>query len=243
LAKVEAWKEKLFAQHPPVLQRKQSRYGATIKPMRVGDFYRQLIGSADVPKSLSEWMRIPPENLNLATNGRVFVDNGGAFGSIRAQLLGYYPEDLRLKRLSAKCMLMAQTGQYNYLRMAQRGDWTTANLTQARFVEHALQFAFLLNRKYPPYYKWTYRAMCELPLLGTSCGPLIGELMKIAATDMEQAQKAQDLMETIVRLMGDEAVRQNLAKSNPSFMAILGEDIRAIIGNDSLRAMPAQYEV
>lgn len=53
--------------------------------------------------------------LSTVTNGEVFFDNYGEFTRIREELKKGYPEDVRLKKIAARLMKMAQSGQYNFL--------------------------------------------------------------------------------------------------------------------------------
>ena len=43
-----------------------------------------------------------------------------------------------------------------------RNDIVAAELCRAKGLEAAMELYFLLNRKFAPYYKWTYRALSEL---------------------------------------------------------------------------------
>ena len=104
-------------------------------------------------------------------NGAVFRDPAGQFTAVRAYLLEHhYPRDLRLKKIAAKCMAIAQTGQYNFDRCRKRRDWVTLRTVLARFQSETIALVFLLNRVFQPYYKWEFRRMTELPLLGERIG-------------------------------------------------------------------------
>ncbi len=90
---------------------------------------------------------------------------------IRAAL-AQFPEDIRLKRLAGQLLLMAQAGQYNYARCLAHGEPAAAQLAAGEFVKSALSAALLLNRRYQPYYKWSFRALRALPRLGELASPL-----------------------------------------------------------------------
>ena len=109
---------------------------------------------------------MPEQFLAVSTNGAVFSDRLGAFTAFREALLGFYPEDVRLKKIAARCMGMAQAGQYNLLRSLKRGETATAMLAAARFSEQAISMTFLLNKRYMPFYKWAHRGVEQLPILG-----------------------------------------------------------------------------
>ena len=95
---LRAWKEKLFIKYPPEYSRERSAYGATIGVMTVGDFYKSLIGYAEGPDDIQQWRRVPEENLAMAVNGSVFLDNDGCFTAARTKLLKHYPDDIRKKK-------------------------------------------------------------------------------------------------------------------------------------------------
>ncbi len=143
---------------------------------RVGAFYRALIGRPDAPERAEDWLSVPEPSLAAATNGSVFYDGAGAFGAVRERLLSYYPEDVRRVRLARCAALAGQTGQYNYARCLLRGERAAAQVIRGRFLENAAALVFLLNRRYRPFYKWTYRALRALPLLGAETDALAEEL-------------------------------------------------------------------
>lgn len=242
LAKVDAWKAELFATNPPLYLREQSAYGSFVKAMRIGDFYRSLLGVPDVPDDIAGWLRIPQENLLLATNGKVFVDNLGEFTRRRKAFLQFYPDDLRKKRISTACMYVAQTGQYNYGRMAARGDWASVSIVQSQFVRRTIELVYLLNKRYRPYYKWVFPYMLRLPILGGEVGQLLDKLMQVAPRSETDATAAQAIIDEICRLLADELRRQQLCTSDDEFLATHGEQIRQSIEDSFLRGLPAQYE-
>ena len=243
LVKVDAWKQNLFATNPPLYRREQSAYGAFVKAMRIGDFYQSLLGTPTAPDSIEGWLRIPQENLLLATNGKVFLDNYGEFTRRRKEFLAFYPEDLRKKRISSACMLAAQAGQYNYRRTALRHDWPTVAIVQARFVAYAMQLVFLLNKRYRPYYKWIYPSLLRLPILGEEVGGLLDKLMQLAPRSDEEAQAGLTIIEEVAHLIADELRHQRLCTSDDDYLATLGEEVRQGIDDAFLRGLPAQYEV
>ena len=138
----------------------------------MGAFYRSLIGRADAPESAEDWVAVPEPSLAAATNGAVFYDGAGAFGGVRERLLAYYPEDARRFRLAQCAALAGQTGQYNYARCLVRGETAAAQIIRGRFLENTAALVFLLNRRYRPFYKWSWRALRTLPLLGAETDEL-----------------------------------------------------------------------
>ncbi len=229
---LQQWKAELLAAHPEYPQREQSLHGARCMAETAGSFYKRHIGSAGVPATVRDWLVIPEENLAMTVNGQVFYDGAGDFSRIRAELLEHYPPQLRLKRLAARCMMLAQTGQYNLPRSLRREHEVTAAVTRLRFVEEAIKTGFLLNRVYCPYYKWAFPAMEKLPILAGEVSPLIKTLA--SENDTEAA-------EALCVLIAEELRRQGLSSTTDNFLACHGEEIQASIIDPLLASLPAQY--
>lgn len=236
------WKNALFANHPPEYVRTRSAYGAGIGVLTTGDFYSSLIGYPNGPDDIQEWRRVPEENLAMAVNGEIFLDNAGDFTAIRKKLLHYYPEDLRKKRLAAKCMAIAQTGQYNLIRCFKRQDWVTYKTVLSRFNDSVIAAVYLLNRVFRPYYKWAFRKMTELPILGAQVGILLENIAMTNGLDEKEFKTHQSHISNICTLIIDELKKQHLASSDDWFLTTQGEEIQNSIQDSFLRSLPAQYE-
>ncbi len=236
------WKKALFEENPPAHIRTRSEYGAEIGILTIGDFYSSLIGYPEGPREIREWRLVPEENLALAVNGEVFMDNAGKFTAVRKRLLCHYPEDIRRKKLAASCMAMAQTGQYNLRRCHIRRDWVTYRAVLARFCDSASAAVFLLNRVFRPYYKWAYRKMTSLPLLGAEAASLLYSLAVTEGAPDELFCKNSPDVDALCALIAGELRRQGLSSSDDWFLAAHGEEIRAGISDPFLRSLPAQYD-
>ena len=129
--------------------------------IRTDEFYLKSVGSANGELSALQWLRLPDYALAEAVNGEVFFDNFGEFSRIREKLI-CMPEDIKLKRLAGNLLVMSQSGQYNFLRCLKHGEPEAAQLACAEFTEAAMKTAFLLQDRYMPYYKWSFRALREL---------------------------------------------------------------------------------
>ena len=240
---LQEWKDKLFTENPPEQPRSRSGYGARIGVMTCGDFYTGLIGAPAAPGTLNEWIRAPEENFAMAVNGMVFADGPGVFTKTRNELLGFYPEDLRRKRIAAKCMALAQTGQYNHERTAMRGDWVTLRAVLARFSDAAIAMAFLLSKTYRPYYKWAYRALRDLPPPGGETARLLLEISETGGLDKKSQSERQLRIDELCAIFVRELRAQGLSGSGDWFLATHGEEIQSGIKDDFLRSLPAQYEI
>ncbi len=242
ITELRNWKNTLFEKKPPEYLRDRSEYGAAIGVMTVGDFYKSLIGYPDGPNSIQEWRRVPEENFAMAVNGAVFLDNEGKFTAIREKLLGHFPEDITRKKLAARCMALAQTGQYNFARCYKRKDWVTVRTVLCRFNDAVLSTVFLLNKVYMPYYKWAYKKMTELPLLGAEFAPMLDEIARSSAGTDAMYEKVSANIEHICAKIAGELRRQGFAATDDWFLTTQAEEIRSGIKDDILRALPAQYE-
>lgn len=131
--------------------------GGRVGVLPVEGFYRKYIGLPHAPRDNMEWFRIPQGFLAVAANGQVFCDYKGTFSQVRSVLKGFYPQDVAKKKLAAKAVLMAQSGQYNYPRCMKRGDSCGAYLACGEFVKTALSAIYLLNEAYMPFYKWAFK--------------------------------------------------------------------------------------
>lgn len=129
--------------------------------LRTAEFYMAKAGTPDGNLSVNEWLTLPDFSLLEATNGEIYFDNFGEFTRIRNKLKNM-PEDIRLKKLAGNLLLMAQSGQYNFTRALNHGEKEAAQLALFEFVNAAMRTIFLLNKRYMPYYKWSFRALTEI---------------------------------------------------------------------------------
>ncbi len=177
----------------------------------IDDFYTRFLGSPTAPDSVERWLYIPSHSLASASNGEVFTDPSGKFSAVREALTQGYPEDIRKKKLAAHLIFMAQAGQYNYSRCLLRDERGAAQLAVFEFVKHTISTIFLLNNRYEPYYKWAYRALRELPVLGDT-----GDLLQ-ALTELDNAPNnarvKQDVIEDIASIVIAELQNQSLTKA------------------------------
>ena len=243
IPKLREWKNELFEDRPPAFSRDRSEYGANIGVMTCDDFYSSLIGTSKGPQGLKEWLQAPEESFAMAVNGKVFIDGAGEFTSTRNHILGYYPEDIRLKKIAAKCMALAQTGQYNHERTAKRRDWVTLRTILTRFTDSAISMAFLLNKAFKPYYKWAFRALSDLPVIGSETARLLLLIAETGGLDDESVSSQKQYISQLCEIFSDELRSQGLSDSNDWFLVSHGEEVRSRIVNSTLRSLPAQYEI
>ena len=211
-------------------------------PLPLRGFYRRFLGMSKLPEHWKEWRSIPEYHLCSCTNGEVFLDNTGEFTSFREALLAYYPADVRRKKIAARCMIMAQAGQYNLPRCLSRGDSIAAMLAAARFSEAALSMVFLLNKRYMPFYKWAGRMVQHLPILGGKTAALLRSLAENPWSSHEQAMSAVDSIETFCALVAMELRDQHLTNIEGSWLWALGPSIQKEIKDQELRSLNVMEE-
>ena len=193
--------------------------------IRWADFFLEKCGSADGRLSLSQWLSLPESALAEAVNGEIFYDGSGEFTRIREQLSSM-PEDVRRKRLAGLLVLMKQAGLYNYPRTLAHGESGAAQLAVGEFVNAAMRVIFLLNRRYMPYYKWSFRAMRELPVLGVLADSL--EYLLTTDNSAENSATKNAVIADISALIADELRNQELASGDES-------DPEALVRDEAIR--------
>ena len=220
----------------PVRMMPEARMGR-VGPLPLRGFYRRFLGLDRAPATWREWRNIPEYHLCSCTNGAIFMDNSGEFTALREELLRYYPEDIRRKKIAARCMIMAQAGQYNLGRALQRGELVTAMLAASRFSEAALSMAFLLNRRFMPFYKWAPRLAQSLPILGTAAVSTLQKLARTSWDDPNLAMPAMEAIENLCSATADELRRQGLTSEPGSWLWPLGPSVQRGIQDPELRRL------
>lgn len=202
---------------------------------RIGDFYLRYTGTPGAPESWQQWLSLPGYALSEATNGEVWRDDLGVFSAIRREILTGMPEDVRKKKLAARAVEMAQSGQYNYARCLGHGEEGAAMLALSDFVRAACGMIYLLNRRHMPYYKWMLRGMEALPLLGDMRPPL--EYLLTAENDPDgQATKlgvVEDICAAVIRALK----AQGLTGGDWEYLEPHAFEIMGRIENQQIRAL------
>ena len=184
--------------------------GARHGVIRTAEFFAEKTGSENGVLSANDWLSLPEQSLAEAVNGELYFDNYGEVTKIRKELT-YYPEDVRRKKLAGHLLLMAQAGQYNYRRTIAHGEYGAAQLAVFEFAKSTMAVVFLLNKKYQPYYKWSFRAMRMLPKLSV----LAETAEYLLTTDNSEAYAGTkaDLIEDTAASVIDELQAQGLSKA------------------------------
>lgn len=219
--------------------------------LEINEFYHKFLGVGGVPKTLADWLIIPEHYLAVATNGSVFEDNLGVFTGIREELLEYYPEDVRLKKIAARAITMAHSGQCNYSRMMQRHDSVASILALDEFIRASVSMVYLLNRKYAPYYKWMWKGMKELDKLGkvrdvlkniAEIGPDRGSWYtkewNTYQYELNRNDRVVVWIEEICSLVIEELKNQGISSSSSDYLEEHAFAARHRIKDDAIRSLP-----
>jgi len=196
----------------------------------IGAFYQRFIGRSRAPDTLEEWLYLPEEYLSKCCNGKVFTDPLKEFTRIRSELLKFYPEDIRLVKIAARCMSCAQSGQYNFIRSVKRKQYFAALSGETKFCSDIMSLVFLLNRCYAPFYKWQHIAVRSLPVLGEFLYEKIG--LMITTHDY---QEKSEIIEAICAQVIKELRKCGLSHSPSDFLLDHGPIIHAMIKNINLK--------
>ncbi len=127
--------------------------------IRISDFYRGLLDAESYEKT--DWRSVSDASLAAAVNGEVFRDDEGIFSAFRNRLLQGYPEEIFYLKLAETAAKFAQTAEYNFPRMYQRGDKLTARMMLWDGIKEAMRLQLYLDGKYPPHDKWLHRSLLE----------------------------------------------------------------------------------
>lgn len=186
--------------------------GARRGVIDAGEFFTARIGVPDGALTDAQWLALPEHYLAEAVNGEIFRDSSGGFTAIRERI-ARYPRDIRLKKLAGRLLLCAQSGQYNYRRCLAHGEPAAAQLAVIEFARSALHAVFLLNERYMPFYKWSFRAARELPALSGLAETL--EFLITSDNSESMAQIKSAAVEDVAAALAAEVGSQGVAAADP----------------------------
>lgn len=202
----------------------------------IGQFYKKFLQIAQVPQTIGQWRAVPEHHLSAVTNGAVFYDPLGAFTAIREDLKQGWPEDIRRKKIAARCMTMAQSGQYNYPRSLARSDKVAEMLALQEFVKASISMVYLLNNHYTPFYKWMHRGLAAEQRLGQAVSDRIRALAAFPqCAEEEYYLKQIEIINEICAMVIEELHLQELSGSDDVFLVAQGYQVHETIAHAGLR--------
>lgn len=200
--------QKAFMGYPA--RNTSKRGGGRVGVLSIPEFYEEFTGNG-------AWSEMEDEKLAMAVNGEMFDDPLGEFSAIREQLQNGMPFAVWKRRLANAVALTAQAGQYNYGRCKKRNDIVAANLALDEFVREGMRTAYLLNRRYMPYYKWAWRGLENLERLS--------ELKPLFEQVLSSEGERESVVEEICARLLEELKRQNLTYGEETFLELHVERI------------------
>lgn len=186
--------------------------------MTIDSFFSNVLGcEIDAEKNLmpeKTWRRLDHSCLATATNGEIFRDDLGVFSTFRKHLLDYYPDRIWKERIANELHRFASSLQVNYSRCMARKDTVAAEICKTTGLEAAMELFFLLKRVYPPYYKWTFRALKDIDtkerfsrhikdLAETSCNLSVWEYIRYMPNSLNMSDKVVVISEQLAEMLRD----------------------------------------
>ena len=224
---------RLLKEHPFAGKSPSSRQGGEVRGVTViGDFFRRHLGFPGVPENWQQWLYTPEYAFSEVTNGSVFIDDAGIFSRIREQISCGMPEDVRRKKFAYHSIMMAQSGQYNFLRCLKHKEAAAAAIALNEFVIHAAAIIYLFNNSFAPYYKWLFRGMRDLPFSGEAAG----KLETLLTEDLPGKEKAA-IIEDIAAVIAGKLVSGNWSSASGTYLEDHAYSIVSGIRDREIRAL------
>jgi hypothetical protein len=134
-------------------------FGSKEKSIRVRAmdefFIEETGGHKEMPTDVTKWNPTPRDESHLyfLKHGHVFHDPLGELSRRRAAFCKW-PRYTLLKKIGNATWQLWHYGEYNFDRVAQRGDQLAVLLCKAEFIHHAMRLCFYLEEDFVPYWKW-----------------------------------------------------------------------------------------
>ena len=216
-ARHEAIQETVSARLPATWRRHSLREGLSggrgLSLTSLDAYLTRTIGIDHPPQTYAEWLNIPEEDIIHVVEGEVWHDPSGRFTSVRETLKKYYPEAVRLRRIAHWCRYYSGMGAYALKRALLRNNEYYANITFTRALRVGVQLAFLLDRRYFPYDKWTLAYFERLPRMADRLRPIVYEAVRLSTSwdrKLELLDQMSDVFDTTM-------VEDGIVKPHPKF--------------------------
>lgn len=171
------------------------------------------IGLDHPPRTNTEWLSIPEEDITHVIAGEVWHDPSGRFTAVREALKAYYPEPVRLRRLAHWCRYFSGMGVYALKRALLRDNMLYSSTTFARSLRWGVQMAFMLDRTYYPYDKWLTAMFHRLPRMGKRLAHIVEEAPQLTTS----WQRKLDLLHEMSDILDAAMVEDGLISPHPKF--------------------------
>lgn len=188
--------------------------GHGLELMGLQAYLRRTIGLDHAPSTYAEWLSIPEEDITHVINGEVWSDPTGLFSAVRETLKQYYPEPVRRRRIAHWCRYFSGMGTYALKRAILRHNEFYANITFVRALRLGVQLAFLLDKQYFPYDKWTLAHFERLPRMSKALRPIVDEVVKLSTP----WERKLNLLNHMADVLDSTMVADGIVKPHPKFV-------------------------
>jgi hypothetical protein len=169
-------------------------------------YLRRTVGLTKTPETYLEWLSVPEEDITHIINGEIWQDDTGQFSAIRQAFLAYYPEPVRLRRIAHWCRYFSGMGAYALKRALLRYNEWYASVAFARAIRLGVQLAFLLDKRYCPYDKWTMAFFVKLPRLAYPLLPLVNEAVSLATPWSRKLELLNEMADVLDQTMVQDGI-------------------------------------
>jgi hypothetical protein len=150
-----------------------TRHALTITT--VAEHFQEYLGvTLETPLPPSHWLALSPQKLRTIISGRVFHDGLGSLNPIR-ETLAWYPQDIWLYLMANQWKKIDQEEPF-VGRTGDVGDELGSRIVATRQIVELMTLAFLIERQYPPYFKWFGTAFSRLESSG-ELSPIFDEVL------------------------------------------------------------------
>ena len=191
------------------------QHGAGFVSNSLNGFLKRTVGLDHAPQTYAEWLQIPEEDIIHIVNGEVWYDANGQFTHIRQTFADYYPEPVRLRRIAHWCRYFSGMGTYALKRAILRNNDYYANIAFSRALQRGVQLAFLLDKQYCPYDKWTFAYLQRLPRMSSLLVPIVTESSKLATSWEHKLE----LLDQMADILDETMVADGLIQPHPKFQS------------------------
>lgn len=188
--------------------------GRGLSLMGLKAYLRRTVGLDHAPASYLEWLSIPEEDIIHVVNGEVWYDPSGEFSAIREIFKQYYPEPVRRRRIAHWCRYFSGMGTYALKRAILRHNDFYANVTFSRALRLGVQIAFMLDKQYFPYDKWTMAFFERLPRMAALLRPIVAESVMLSTP----WERKLDLLNQMADILDSTMVADGIVKPHPKFV-------------------------
>lgn len=176
------------------------------------DYLYKYFGKEDINLNILDYRNIPEYVFGYFANASIYYDGDNKLTNLVSSI-NYYPEVIRQNKIARVCTQIAQSGQYNYLRLMKRNDIVGASIAKNIFIENTIHLIYLLNKKYMPIYKWYTKGMQDFEILKN----LLDRIEKLLDSSLDM-HKCSNMIEEICYYLVEELKKQKLSNVRGYFL-------------------------